>query len=153
MVNTTCHALFSGLPLRKRSDMTLVGVSQRASPSCQVIYGFAYLWKWIVCACFLCIYWCWIKFCPSPVKMDLRKIGVNTTKHHTILESCLINACFVYFYRWVWFVPGTSLTMYCSGTYGKLITCREDQKARTLPGRHQAGRNWASNAHIRCNVP
>ena len=48
--------------------MTLVGVSQRASPSCQVIYGFAYLSKSIVCACFLCIYWCWI----NPVRVRVR---------------------------------------------------------------------------------
>ena len=68
MVNTTCHALFSGWPLRKQSDMTLVRVSQRASPSCQVIYGFVYLSKSIVCACFLCIYWCWI----NPVRVRVR---------------------------------------------------------------------------------
>ena len=34
--------------------MTLVGVSQCASPICQVIYGFAHLWKWIACVCFMC---------------------------------------------------------------------------------------------------
>ena len=41
--------------------MTLVGVSQCASPICQVIYGFALLWKLIVFVCFLCSNLCRVR--------------------------------------------------------------------------------------------